>query len=51
MDTRLEIIEQMQSFAPGKFEDWQIDYIKEAMQRYADFCLNEKENDKSCQED
>jgi hypothetical protein len=46
MDVRTEILDQMISFAPGKFEDWQIPYILEAMQRYADFCETQHKQQK-----
>lgn len=42
MDARQEIYEQMANIAPCVFSDTQQAYILEAMQRYADWCINEQ---------
>lgn len=40
MDVRIEIYNNMVEIAPCKFTEQQKPYILEAMQRYADHCLN-----------
>lgn len=42
MDARIDIWNNMVDIAPIEFSDKQKPYIMEAMQRYADFCINEQ---------
>jgi len=55
MDARIDIWNNMVDIAPIEFSDKQKPYILEAMQRYADFCINEqkqandaKQSDSNC---